>query len=144
MSILDTLTGWKWKLAAGGGILLLLAVSGLLAYAQIQNHYLAGVNAKLDDRINNKSTGLLVTVAQCRTNAETAIGGIQHQNALLLAQSDKDKAALAETTRLLAIAQAQTKKAEAQAAVLLATKPRGATLEARVRDVDARLLETLK
>jgi hypothetical protein len=144
VSIIDTLTGLKWKLAAGAGIVSILIISGFLAYAQIENRHLAAVNGQLDSRINDPKTGLLVTVAQCHTNAATAVGAVKQQNTALVEQSKKDQAALTETTRLLAIAQAQTKKAEAQAAVLLATKPRGATLEARVKDVDARLLETMK
>ncbi|MEG3175846.1 hypothetical protein U1872_06360 [Sphingomonas sp. RB3P16] len=142
--ILDSVTGWKWKLAAGVGSVALLALAGFLAYAQIQNYQLNSVNAKLDAQINDPTTGLLVSVAQCRTNAATAIGGLTAQNGILDAQAKSDAIKLADTTRRLAIAQAETKKAEAQAAVLLATPPRGATLLARVQDVDARLLESLK
>lgn len=147
MSIIDkvtSVTGWKWKAGAIAATASLIAVSGFLVYAQIENSHLAKVNAALDARINDPKTGLLVAVAQCRSNTETAIGAVEQQNRILTEQSTRDTAALAEATRQLAIAQAESKKARAQVAVLLSRKPQGATLDAQVRDVDARLLETLK
>lgn len=147
MSIIDTvtsITGWKWKLGAVAATASLIAVSGLLAYAQIRNYHLVAVNAELDSRINDPATGLLVTVAQCRTNAATAIGAVEQQNAALETQAAESKRALASTTAQLATAQRATRAAENSVAVLLSRPPAGDTLEDRIRDVDARLLETLK
>jgi len=136
--------GLRWKLVAGGGIILLLIVSGFLLYAQIENRHLARVNAELDARINNPTTGLLVTVAQCRTNAETAIGAVEQQNSALATRAAESARALADTTAKLEAAQKLTRAAESRVAVLLSRPPVGVTLEDRVKDVDARLLESLK
>lgn len=147
MSIIDTVTsvtGWKWKLGAVAAMVSLVAVSGFLVYAQIENSHLVKVNADLDRRINDPKSGLLVAVAQCRTNTENAVGAIERQNAALVAKSKADAATLAEATRRLAIAQTESRKARLIADRLLSRKPQGSTLDAQVRDVDARLLETLK
>lgn len=141
---LASLAGIKWKLLAGIAGISLLAVTAALIYARIDNVHLSRINHALDKRINDPESGLLVTVAQCRTNAETAIAGLETQNKAIQSQADTARKALADATARLAAAQAETRRAEKRVAILLSKPPVGATLEARVQDVDKRFLESLK
>lgn len=126
--------------AAAG--LVIMAV--LYAYALLDNRHLNRVNSQLDARITDPVTGYERRVAQANTNVENLKVAIERQTAEWKTQSAAAAATLAETQRRLDNAQAATKKAEARSAVLLSRPPVGDTLEARIKDVDARILESLK
>lgn len=147
MSLLDGLsniTSLKWKLIAGGAGLALVGVSLALGSEMIENRHLTKLNTNLGARINDPETGYVRQIAQAQTNAANLQGQIDTQNRAIQTLSDNASTALAESSRKVAAAQVQTRKAEAQVAVLLSRKPQGATLDERIRDVDARVLETLK
>lgn len=135
---------FAWQAGAVAAAVALLTVSGFLIAAQVENRRIAAVNRALDDRITNPKTGYVVKLVQAETNTAVVVAGLERQNAALKAKAAQDAARLAETTRLLATAQADSRVARREAAALLSRPPAGDTLEQRVLDADARILETLK
>lgn len=144
VTFLSKVVGLKWKLIAGAASVSLLGVGFLLAVAQMDNRHLSKINDGLDARINDKNTGLVVQLAQAATNAATLKVSTERQTTELKARAAEDRTRLEAATAALAIAQRKTRVAEARAAILLSQPPRGDTLDARILDVDARLLEMLK
>lgn len=137
-----TMIGWKGGTIAASFAMVVLG--GFLVMAQLENRHLSKVNANLDALINDPKVGYVAKLAQAETNTATLKLGLERQRDSWKAEATKNARLLAETTARLAAAQDETRRAERQVGALLATKPRGATLEARVLDVDQRLLETLK
>lgn len=135
---------FAWQIGAAGAALALLTVSGFLIAAQLENHRIASVNRQLDAQISDPKTGYVVRLAQAQTNTLQLKTGLERQVSDLKAKAAADAARLAETERLLKLAQADSRQARRQAADLLSRAPAGDTLEQRVLDADARILETLK
>jgi hypothetical protein len=138
------LSKFAWQIGAVSAGALLLAASGFLIAAQLDNNRIAELNRTLDDRISNPVTGYVVKLAQAQTNVETVKQGLQRQVDGLKTKADADRKILAATEKKLAAAQIETAKARKLSAALLAEKPKGDTLEERVLDVDAKVLEMLK
>ncbi len=138
------LSKFAWQIGALGAAVALLTVTGYLIAAQVENHRIASVNRQLDARISDPKTGYVVRLAQAETNTIQLKIGLERQVSDLKAKAAADAARLAETDRLLKAAQADSRAARRQAADLLSRAPAGDTLEQRVLDADARILETLK
>lgn len=135
---------FAWRIGAVGAAVGLLLVSGLLISASVENRRISAVNRALDDRISNPRTGYVVRLAQSETNAKTLQTGLERQVTALRVKAEADAAKLAETERLLALAQADSRVARRRAADLTARAPVGETLEQRVLDVDGKVLESLR
>jgi hypothetical protein len=144
MSLLDTVTGWKWKAAGIGAVVILAVASFFLLQAQMENRSLTKLNNQLDARINNPATGYVVQLAQANTNVATLKTAVERQNVTIrtnAATADRQMAAL---NVALAGAERRNVGLRADAARILATPPKGNTLEQRVLDIDKRVLETLE
>ncbi len=144
MSIIDTVTGIRWKIAAGAGVAILVIASFFLFQAQMENRHLTKLNAQLDARINNPTTGLNAQLAQARTNSLQLESALATQNQRLREQATESNARLTALTARLTEIQRQNRQLAADRARIMATPPRGTTLDERVRDIDTRVLETLR
>lgn len=142
--LIDKLQKYAWQAGAGVAVVALLTTSGFLIAAKVENNRVTSLNRVLDDRITNPETGYIVLLEREQTNAQTTKRALETQVADLRAAAARDAARLAETERRLSAAQRETAQARRDAARIMATPPQGDTLEQRVLDVDARLLETLK
>lgn len=134
---LTDLLPWKIFTGIAAAASLVLAFFLLLAHAETRS--LTKTVANRDATIKT----LNADVAREQQNAATLTSTLKQVRADLEAKAAADAAKLAETTAALKTAQANTVAARASAA-RLAAPAKGDTLDARVRDVDARLLETLK
>ncbi len=143
MKLLSFFQGHLWKVATiGAGVISLILVSLLIA-STFENRDLSNARAVLASRIDDPKTGYVAQLAQARTNEETLKLVVKRQNEAYTTLSAKSKSDLALTEAALVVAQRETKLAESRLAAFLATKPQGATLEARVRDIDERALAEL-
>jgi hypothetical protein len=131
------------RLFSIGASVSLLLLGALYAYALLDNRHLNRVNAELESKINHPVTGYVHRLETAKTSAATLQTSIERQNAAFTAQSRAAAEQLADTRRQLVEAKKATKRAEAKAAVLLATPPKGNTLEERIEDIDARIMESL-
>lgn len=130
---LDRLTALKWQIAAGAGAAISIGLSVALLTAKIEIRHLTKVN-----------DGLTVDLTQSKANVATLESAIATQNAALEQMGRDAAAAVALSEARVEAANVARKQAERRAAALLADKPRGETLEERVLDVDARIMEALK
>lgn len=144
IGVKQIIAGLGWKVGAIAATSVLVATGIWLAVVQWENYRLTSYNQKLDAKINDPATGYIVLLTQSRTNVVSLEGAIKDQADLFKLRADQDAKVLAATQAALNKAQVATRAAERTAASLLAVKPRGATLEARVIDVDSRILESLK
>lgn len=135
---------FAWRIGAGAALAALLIVSGFLIAAQVENHRLTRINAELDARISDPRTGYVVRLAQSETNVATTRSALQKQIRDLREQADRNARRLAESERQLIVAQRETAQARREAERLLRRPPDGVTLEDRINDVDARVLEGLQ
>lgn len=133
-----------WKIATGAATAATLALAAMLVVVKIDNHNLTRLNDQLDSRINDPRTGYVAQLAQATTNVETLKVQLAEQTDAFQKKSDADAAKLHETEARLAAALLARDKIQQQVDAFLAIKPRGDSLEARVRDVDSRLLEMLQ
>jgi hypothetical protein len=140
MGLTETL---KWKISAIAGCALMLAAGVALLLGYAENRHLQKVTRNQDALINAPGTGYVARLAQSETNTVQLKTAIETQRKQFEAKAAADAAVLSETARRLAAAQVLTRRAQAGAAKILATPPQGDTLDARIRDVDARLLETM-
>ena len=138
------LSKFAWQIGASAAVVALLTVSGFLVAAQVENHRVTELNNVLDARISDPVTGYVVRLAQAQTNAITVTTALERQVADLKAAAAAADARLRETEANLATAQRESREARRQAAQILNPAPRGDTLEDRVLDVDARILDSLK
>ena len=144
MSILDTVTGWKWK-AVGIGAGVVLAIAAFFLFqAQMENRSLTKLNNQLDARINNPATGYVAQLAQANTNVATLKTAVERQNVTIRTNAATADRKLAALNVALAGAERRNVGLRADAARILATPPKGNTLEQRVLDIDKRVLETLE
>jgi hypothetical protein len=147
-NLINGALGLKWKILTGAGVAatVIMGIALLIAYSD--NAHLQKVARNQDILINGNpdtgTPGYVQKLAQAETNTQQLKSAIDAQRVAFEAKAAKDAAVLADTTRLLSAAQAETRDARAAAAKLLASPAHGDTLDARVRDVDARILETLK
>lgn len=144
MNPIPWIKSFAWQIGAITAATALVVTSGFLIAAQVENNRIVALNQELDNRISNPKTGLVVSLAQAQTNAETVKVALTRQVDDLKIKAENDRKALAATTRLLAAAQVESSRARRQSADLMRADPKGATLEARVLDVDAKVLEMLQ
>jgi len=140
---MNILTGQLWKIATVGAGILTIVLMGALTMSYFDNKELDKAKAELTARINDPKTGYVVQLAQARTNEATLKVQVERQTAAYKELSAKDQAKLAETERQLKLAQEKTRVMEKRLADFMSTKPRGDTLDARVRDIDDRAMEEL-
>jgi len=133
-----------FKIAGVAGVAGTLILGFLLITTRIDLGQVKRQNRALDDRINNRDTGLVVQLAQSDTNVATLRIALARTRAELDAKAATDAARLAETSNRLAAAERDRERARRSSGSILATKPTGDTLEAQIRDIDARVLESLK
>lgn len=138
------LSKFAWQIGASVAVVALLTVSGFLVAAQVENHRVTELNNVLDARISDPVTGYVVRLAQAQTNAITVTTALERQVADLKDAAAVAEARLNQTEANLAAAQRESREARRQSAAIMATRPQGDTLEDRVLDVDARILETLE
>lgn len=129
-----------WKLATGGIAALTLVLSGLLVSTYFENRNLIAQSKALSREINDPKTGYVVRLAQQSTNVETLKAELNSQRESFQIKEAERNAVLAETTRKLEAAQANTRKMQVQLDRFMSTKPQGATLEDRIRDIDERAM----
>lgn len=134
-----SLTSIQWKIATAFGVSAALILGFLLLTARMD---IRSLNKTVENRDKQISV-LKEDLAQARTNVATLEGAIVDQRARLEARAAADARQLADTTTRLGVAQRDAATARATAGRLAAPAV-GSTLEDRVRDVDARILETLK
>lgn len=134
-------TGQLWKLATGAAAVALLVLGFMLTTSYLQNRDLSKQRDVLSARINDPATGYIAKLAQARTNVETLKVEVERQNAAYDKLSVESQAALKAAQARLAAAQAETRALERKVAGFLATAPKGATLDERVRDIDERAMK---
>lgn len=137
----DFFTGKLWKIATGAAAVVALLLGILLTTSYMQNRDLTRQRDGLSVAINDPATGYIAQLAQARTNVETLKVAVEQQNAAYDKLSVESQAALRLAQARLAAAQAETRALERKVASFLATKPQGATLEDRVRDIDDRAMK---
>lgn len=116
----------------------------MLVTTKIELHIVRSDRNALYKRINDPVNGLVVQLAQSETNTATLKLAAERTIAVLREKAASDALTLADTQSKLAAAQQTSVRAREQSAIILSSKPKGDTLDAQIRDVDARLLETLK
>lgn len=122
-----------WKIVTGVTGALLLAATVMLWSARSEN-----------GRLTEQRDSLTVQLAQEKTNGLQLTVAIAEQRRQFEAKAVEDARVLADTQSKLTAAQATTASARAAAAKILKGAPKGTTLEERITDIDARLLESLK
>lgn len=142
--MVDAVTGLRWKIAAGAAALVIAAAGIWLLSLQIENRHLGKLNTNLEARINAPGIGYAAKLAQAETNAATLSGTIDTVNAKLRQQEADAAKTVGELTVQIATINRANATLRANSAHIITGKPEGVTLEARVKDVDARVLETLK
>jgi hypothetical protein len=122
---------WKYG-TIGFGVLSLLLVGKVV----VQNHTIGDLRDEITVCAANLTTS--------QDNEKRLEGAISDQNAAIKSLSDESASRLATANAALIEAKKQTRDAQMRAGVLLKTPIRGSTLEQRVLDVDAKVLEGLK
>lgn len=143
MKLPSFLAGSAWKLAFGGSAIVGLVLSALLLASYFENRSLSSQRDQLAQQINDPKTGYIAQLVQARTNVAQLQTTIETQNKAYDKLEKDSAAALAASKARLAAAQAQTRQVERQLGHFLATKPQGATLEDRIRDIDDRAMKEL-
>jgi hypothetical protein len=135
MSILslDSILGIKWKIGtvAFGAATLVLGVQCWMLSSQVAH----------TTKLLKQCDADLVT---SRNNATALQFSITDQNAKLDALSADSAKRLSDAAAALAAAQKGTKQAEKRSVILLNGPLTGSTLERRVLEVDAKVLESIK
>lgn len=127
-----------WKIATGIGLAICLVLSGCLVASYFENRKLTSQREALSEQINDPRTGFVVRLAQANTNVETLKTALNTQRQSFEIKAAERERVLASTARQLAVAQQATHTMQLKLDRFLATKPRGATLDERVRDIDQR------
>jgi len=143
MILPSVITSNLWKVATGGAALIGIVLSALLLASYFENRSLMVQTTKLQTSINDPMTGYVARLAQATTNVATLKHEIEVQNKAYDQLSAESKALLAAKQVELAKAQEQTRLMTVRLNGFLATKPQGATLEDRVRDIDNRGMEEM-
>ncbi len=144
MSIVPSfLQGQLWKVGALAAGVLSVVLTGLLIAATFETRDMTKQRNELSRQINDPATGYVARLAQSRTNEAQLADALEVQKKKFQAAAEVNNAKLKETEAALKQAQAQTAAMEARLKGFLATKPRGNTLEERIRDIDARGLKEM-
>lgn len=129
-----------WKIATIGTGILTAILAGLLIKSYFENRELTQQRSALYAEINDPKTGYVVRLAQETTNVETLKVALDTQRRSFEVKAAERASVLANTQRQLADAQARTRTMQLKLDRFLSTKPQGATLEDRIRDIDRRAL----
>jgi len=122
-----------WKLGTIAFGVLSLALVGKVV---LQNHQIH----KLEDSLTLCQADLTTS----RNNAATLEAALEDQNQSILILSAETQRRLAAAKVAVGEAQKRTRAAEQKVAVLQSRPINGDTLEERIKDVDARVLENLR
>lgn len=133
-----------WKITTAGVGLVCLILTALLMTSAFENRSLTKQRTELSNRINDPVTGYVVRLAQAQTNVETLKVALNTQRQSFETESAKQNAALAASEQRYAKARSETAAMQVRLNRFLATKPQGSTLEDRVRDIDARMMELIE
>ncbi|MDR7062002.1 MULTISPECIES: hypothetical protein [unclassified Sphingopyxis] len=132
------------KLIAGGlAVALTVSVGGNIKQGFTARDLRTTVRT-FDKQLNDPKTGYVARLTTCKANNQILSVGIDRQNASIATNAARGAAAVADATRSVADAQVKTAEAQRKATAILNTQPSGDTACAKVLDVDARLLESLK
>lgn len=131
--MLTDLLGIKWKIGTFGFGIAAIAL-GVACFM---------LSGQVDDL--TKQLGIVrIDLAQARANSATLEAALSDQNADLERFAADSKQRLDAANRALAEAQKRSKVAQQRVTLLLDRPIKGSTLEERVLEVDARVLESLK
>ena len=133
-----------WKLATGGAAILSVLLGLALTASYLENRQLVRQIELAEKRINDPKTGYAARLAQSHTNEAQLQFNLDRQNQVLRSQESEAKVRLGATQQALNEAQKRSKDQAVLVRQLLAIPPKGDTLEDRYRDIDNRLLESLK
>lgn len=139
----NILTGTIWKIGVGLAAVLCIALTVMLASSYIENRYLTDQREILSKQINDPRTGFVVRLAQANTNVETLKVALDTQRKSFETKAAERERVLVNTTAQLTVAQRASRAMQLKLDRFLATKPQGATLEDRVRDIDQRAMTEL-
>jgi len=143
MTLSNPLTAPLWKIGTFAAGLICLVLSGFLIASTLENRGLVVQRSALSAQINDPKVGFVARLAQANTNVETLKVALNTQRQSFETKAAQREAVLAETSRKLKLAQVSTRTMQLKLDRFLATKPQGATLEDRVRDIDQRALSEL-
>lgn len=138
MNPLSLFKGQLWKVATVITGILSIGLVSLLLSSYFENRDLLNQRTELVKAINDPKTGYVAQLTQARTNVVQLEVALDTQRHSFEAKAAEREAVLARTAEQLAVAQQQTRAMEKRLSSFLATKPKGATLEERIRDIDAR------
>lgn len=133
------LAGKLFKLLGVAGIIGSVVLAVMLLGAKIEIRSLNKTVQQRDDQIVVLNRNL----AQARTNVAMLETGITQQNIKIRNLEEDGKRRLAEASKQVAAAKAETVKASRRADEMLRYKPKGDSAGERMLDVDRRFLETL-
>jgi septal ring factor EnvC (AmiA/AmiB activator) len=138
--VINPFSGQLWKFATGLAGIASIVLAGFLISAQVENRSLVRAKDKVEQQLSDNRADL----AQSRNNAASLKYQLDTQNGTLRTLSADSERNLADLKIKLAAVEADNRKMTAQLQRFISTPPRGGTLEARVVDVDQRILEMLK
>jgi hypothetical protein len=132
-----------WKIATGAAGVVSLVLISLLMTTYFENRDLLNQRTVLMKSINDPLTGYVAQLAQAHTNEETLKTTVTRQTVAYNQLSRDSQAKLAAAEAALKVQQGVTRQMEVKLHDFMATKPKGATLEDRVRDIDTRAMSEL-
>ena len=132
-----------WKAATGLAVAAVVALSIMLVIAQRESADLLVQRNELQKQINDPQVGLVARLQQSQQNVATLRTSFERQIVVMRERAEADRVALENTRRQVVAANARAAAAERAAQRFAARPIRGNTLEERVRDVDARIMEEL-
>lgn len=142
--LIHGLTSVKWQALTGLATVAALGLSVALMIEKVESRHQRKLATNYYALIHDKNTGYIAQLAQMRSNLAALQGSLDQQSAAVRKISAESEARLADAAQKLVAAQQATKRAESRVAVLLSNPPRGNTLEARILDVDARVMEAVQ
>ncbi len=132
-----------WQLGTIAACAVAIALGSALVAEKIDHARTEHARAGLYDQVYTPGTGYLARNTQLTTNLATCSGSLDRQSDAIDRLAADSKAALVESEKSLITARAATAAAERRIGVLL--RPLAAADScARVIEMDARLLESLK
>jgi hypothetical protein len=143
ISSLGSATGLPWKIGTIGLSVALLGAGIALTVSKMEFRSLEAKFAKLHDSVYNPKTGLLIQLTQSQTNAETLKGRIRTQNEEIDALSSESVSRMASGTAVASVHKTSG-EAKQRLTIILAPPIKATGLEARVLEVDKRVMESLK
>lgn len=139
MSIIPSIAlGGVWKIATIGAGVITLLLGSLLTASYFENRDLMKQRGELIAQITDPKTGYVAQLSQARTNVATLTQNLDDQRHSFELKAEERERVLATTQAELEAAQKKTADMDKRLSGFLATKPKGATLEDRIRDIDSR------